>query len=244
MPNHPEATFGGSGSTSRNPSGRRPRGPGHFKSETSASEFPGLPEGESHLEFKDLLETLGRKSGMSRALIKHFVLLLDWSRPQDWQAGAQPIVWLSVKETAHKLGISTSQVRRNEATLHGMGALAWRDSPNHRRFGSRDATGQIVEAYGVNLAPAAGLLPELRRLARDQDDDRARWKFLRTRIAACRANILSAVSTALKSGALDDREACAWQNLVAEAVGSIKPHTPLGGLERRLRDRHPLRACG
>ncbi len=52
---------------------------------------------------------------MSEALVKHFILLLNWSRPQDWRPGAQPIVWLSVRETAHKLGISTSQVRRNEA---------------------------------------------------------------------------------------------------------------------------------
>ena len=119
---------------------------------------------------------------MFRALIKHFALLLDFSRPQDWQPGTQPIVWLSVKETAWRLGVSTSQVRRNEKTLHGLGALAWKDSPNHRRFGSRAATGQIVEAYGVNLAPAVALLPELRRLARDEHDDRTHWKFLRNRI--------------------------------------------------------------
>lgn len=110
------------------------------------------------------------------------MLLLDFSRPQGWQPGAQPIVWLSVKETAWRLGVLTSQVRRNEKTLHGLGALAWKDSPNHRRFGSRDATGQIVEAYGVNPAPAVALLPELRRLARDEHDDRAHWKFLRNRM--------------------------------------------------------------
>ena len=243
MPIRSQSAFDGSISRSRNPTGRRPRGPEHFASETTATQFPGLPEGESHLELEELLEQLGRKSGMSRALIKHFVLLLEWSRPQDWRTGAQPIVWLSVKETAWRLGISTSQVRRNEKTLHNLGALAWKDSPNHRRFGSRDATGQIVEAYGVNLAPAATLLPKLRRLARDNEDDRARWKFLRTRIAACRANLLSAVSTALKNGALDHTEVRAWQNLVAEAIGSIRPHTPLSALERRLRELDHLDAA-
>ena len=98
-------------------------------------------------------------------------------------------------------------------------------------------------AYGVNLAPAAALLPKLRRLARDNEDDRARWKFLRTRIAACRANLLSAVSTALKNGALDHTEVRAWQNLVAEAIGSIRPHTPLSALERRLRELDHLDAA-
>ena len=235
MPNHTHSTPAPP-SRSPNPTGRRPRGPRHFASEDAAADFPGLPDGASHLELRDLLEQLGPKSGMSQPLIKHFILLLEWSRPRDWHPGAQPIVWLSVRETAYKLGISDSQVRRNETTLHAKGALAWRDSPNHRRFGARDAAGAITEAWGVNLAPAARLLPELRRLARDHDVDHARWKYLRTRIAACRANILSAVSTALKSGSLDNLEAQAWQNLVIEAVGSIRPHTPIPTLERRLRE--------
>ena len=243
MPNRTENTSARSASPSRNPTGRRPRGPEHFSSEATAAHFPGLPEGESHREIKDLLEQLGRRSGMSEPLIKHLILLLNWSRPQDWQPGAQPIVWLSVKETAHKLGISTSQVRRNEATLHEKGAIAWKDSPNHRRFGYRDATGTITEAWGVNLAPAAALLPELRRLAQDYDDDRARWKFLRTRISACRANILSAIATALKNRTLDEREARAWRNLVAEAEGHIKTGTPLSALERRLRELDHLDAA-
>lgn len=243
MPNRSETTCRGSTATSPNPTGRRPRGPEHFASETSAADFPGLPEGDSHLEIRDLVKLIGRKFRMSQPLIKHFILLLNWSRPQDWQPGAQPIVWLSVRETAYQLGISPSQVRRNEATLHSMGALAWRDSPNHRRYGARDATGAITEAWGVNLAPAAGLLPELRRLAREHDVDRARWKYLRTRIAACRANILSAVSTALKDGSLSDLEAQAWRNLVIEAVGSIRPHTPVTALERRLRELDHLDAA-
>ena len=243
MPNRTEDTAAGSAAPSPNPTGRRPRGPRHFTSENTAADFPGLPADDSHLEIRDLLKQLGRKSGMSQPLIKHFILLLEWSRPQDWQPGAQPIVWLSVRETAFELGISPSQVRRNEATLHSMGALAWRDSPNHRRYGARDATRAITEAWGVNLAPAAGLLPELRRLARDHDVDRARWKYLRTRIAACRANILSAVSTALKHASLDDTEAQAWRNLVIEAVGSIRPHTPVPALERRLRELDHLDAA-
>ena len=243
MPNRTGDTQPGPARQSRNPTGRRPRGPQHFASEAAASEFPGLPEGESHLELKDILEEHGRRAGMTEALVKHFLLLLEWSRPQDWQPGAQPIVWLSVRETAHKLGISTSQVRRNEATLHRMGALSWKDSPNHRRYGYRDPSGTITEAWGVNLAPAAGLLPELRRIAQDYEDDRTRWKFLRTQIAACRANVLAAIDTALQNGTLDDLEARAWRNLVAEAMGRIKANTPLSALERRLRELDHLDAA-
>ena len=146
MPNRTDSPSTAPAGRSPNPSGRRRRDPRHFASETAASEFPGLPEGVSHEEIGDLLDTLGNRSGWSAALIKHFKLLLEWTRPQDWLPGKQPIVWLSVSETAWKLGISKSQVRRNEARMHGFGALAWNDSPNHRRFGCRDATGEIVEA--------------------------------------------------------------------------------------------------
>ena len=243
MANRSATTSNGSISASPNPTGRRARGPEHFASETAAFEFPGLPEGENHTEIGELLETLGNRSGWSAGLINHFTMLLDWTRPQDWRAGAQPIVWLSVRETAAKLGISTSQVRRNEARLHEIGALSWKDSPNHRRFGSRDSAGAIVEAWGVSLAPAAALLPDLRRLARDHKDDRAQWKYLRHRIAACRANILAAVNTALKNGAFADPEAQSWRNLVAEAAGRITPHTPHTTLERRLRELDHLDAA-
>ena len=98
--------------------------------------FRGLPEGESHLELEELLEQLGRKSGMSRALIKHFVLLLEWSRPQDWRTGAQPIVWLSVKETAYRLGISSvaGATQREDAAQPGRARLEGLPQPSPLRI--------------------------------------------------------------------------------------------------------------
>ena len=143
---------------SPNPTGRRPRGPAHFASEDAAHAFAiGLPDDYTHYQLADLVEAVGRRAGWSPALVDHFRLLMEFTRPQDWLPGAQPIVWLSVDETAHRLCISTSQVGRNERALHRLGAIAWKDSPNHRRHGHRDPAGTILEAWGINLAPSAAL---------------------------------------------------------------------------------------
>ena len=64
-----------------------------------------------------------------------------------------PIVWLSVAETAFRLSISTSQVRRNEAAMHRLGAIAWKDSPNHRRHGELTMAGKTSLADALPKRP-------------------------------------------------------------------------------------------
>ena len=221
-------------STSPNPTGRRPRGPAHFVSEQSAAAFNGLPEGDSHHEIGDLLDAVGARAGWSPALVDHFQLLLDWTRPVDWLPGSRPIVWLSVAETAWQLSISTSQVRRNEAAMHRLGAIAWQDSPNHRRYGTRNDAGEIEDAWGVNLAPAAALVPELRKLLERRSEDRTRQRHLRHAVAGARGRLVAAIETALAGARLDASSAEAWRRLVAEAVGDKQDRLYLDDLENRL----------
>ena len=233
MPNRPRTSPKDRGA-SPNPTGRRPRGPDHFASEHAAAAFDGLQEGASHLELKDLLETVGAKAGWSAALVDHFVLLLEWTRPVDWLPGAQPIVWLSVAETAHELGVSPSQVRRNEAAMHRLGAISWKDSPNHRRYGTRNQAGAIVEAWGVNLAPAAALLPELRKLLERRAEDRARHRHLRHAVAGARGRLTAGIDTAFAAGCLDATASEAWHRQVREAAPSALHGLALQDLEHRL----------
>ena len=221
-------------SSSPNPTGRRPRGPAHFVSERTAAAFHGLPEGDSHHEIGDLLDAVGATAGWSPALVDHFQLLLDWTRPVDWLPGSRPIVWLSVAETAFRLGISTSQVRRNEAAMHRLGAIAWKDSPNHRRYGTRNDAGEIEDAWGVNLAPAAALVPELRKLLERRSEDRTRQRHLRHAVAGARGRLVAAIETALAAARLDAASAEAWRRLVAEAAGDKQDRLYVDDLERRL----------
>ena len=233
MPQQQAATDSATPTTSPNPTGRRPRGPQHFSAENSANAFPGLPLGDSHYDLKDLVETAGPDLGWPESLIHHLRLLIDWTRPQDWLPGAQPIVWLSVAETAKRLHVSKSQVRRRERALHALGAISWKDSPNHRRFGARDRNENIVEAWGVNLAPAAALLPLLREAAAGDGADRAELRHVRHAVAGLRSAILAAVTTGLSGDALDAASAEAWRRVTLDTADG-HDRADLHGLKRRL----------
>ncbi len=221
-------------STSNNPKGHRRRGPDHFASEETAIAFAGLSESESHHEIGDLLQKAGPTLGWPPRLIHHFCLLLDLTRAQDWIPGARPIVWLSVQETANSLGVTPSQVRRNEKKLHELDAIAWKDSPNHRRYGERDENENIVQAWGVDLSPAAALLPLLRETAAEVCSRRAECRRARQRVSALKQSILAAVNTALDAGTLDEASAEAWRRQADEAAGRYN-RARLAELQDRLR---------
>ena len=124
-------------------------------------------------ETLQLLERVGKrlpatKSGArwTDALIAHYRLLVMYTQEQDWHE-SKPIVWLSVAETARKLNIEPRQVNRNENQLMELGVLTWSDSPNHKRFGSRDRDGSIIRACGVNLMPSVNMSEGLKQFERE-----------------------------------------------------------------------------
>ena len=214
--------------------GRRHRGPDHFASEEAAAAFAGLAEGESHHEIGDLLQKAGCALGWHPRLIVHFRLLLDFTRPQDWLPGARPIVWLSVQEAANSLGVTPSQVRRSEKKLHELGAIAWKDSSNHRRYGERDENENIAQAWGVDLSPAAALLPLLRETVAELCSRRAECRHTKQDLAALKESILAAIKTALETGTLDETSAEAWRRQVLDAAGGNK-RASLADLKDRLK---------
>ena len=120
-------------------------------------------------EVLQLLERIGKRLPPTESgarwtdpLIAHYRLLVLYTQEQDWHE-SKPIVWLSVAETARKLNIEPRQVNRNENQLMELGVLTWSDSPNHKRFGSRDRDGSIIRACGVNLMPSVNMAKDLRQ---------------------------------------------------------------------------------
>ncbi len=116
-------------------------------------------------EILRLAEAAGRDGGWTGPLLAHLELLLCHSRRRDWEPDERPVVWLSVRATAEKLGVSPGTVRRHERVLEGMGVLVVRTRVGQRRCGRRGEDGYIEWAYGVDLSPARDLLPELREAA-------------------------------------------------------------------------------
>lgn len=92
------------------------------------------------------------------------MLLLDtfgaFTQPQDWEQGRRPIVWASNAYLMEQTGFSLSALKRHARRLVDAGVIAFKDSPNGKRWGHRDGEGQIVEAYGFDLAPLAARAEE------------------------------------------------------------------------------------
>ena len=85
------------------------------------------------------------------------MMLLDtlgaFTQAQDWEEGRRPIVWASNAYLMEQTGFSLSALKRHARRLAEAGIIAFRDSPNGKRWGRRDADGVIVEAYGFDLSP-------------------------------------------------------------------------------------------
>ena len=92
------------------------------------------------------------------------MLLLDtfgaFTQAQDWEEGRRPIVWASNAYLMEQTGFSLSALKRHARRLVDAGVIAFKDSPNGKRWGHRDAEGHIVEAYGFDLAPLAARAEE------------------------------------------------------------------------------------
>lgn len=164
----------------------------HIRANRVAESFSPEPDFD-RFEAVQLLKQIGRKlpkpDRWSNGLIRHIELLVSFTQVADWLNG-RPIVWMSVAETAYRLGISSGQVRRNEQRLLELGAIAFNDSANHKRFGHRcKDTGHIIEAYGVNLAPLGTKLVYLRSMYKAIKYTRKKQEELWRSCAALRRQI-------------------------------------------------------
>ena len=133
-----------------------------------SNNFKGLPEGVGRYDLLLLIKRVGRNLGFSTSLISHLEYLINHTRDSDWLDGGRPIVYKTVQKTALELGVSERQISNRENALHKIKALVWSDFGNFRRTGVRDRRGNILFAYGVNLAPLAALYDKLSQLEAEQ----------------------------------------------------------------------------
>ena len=215
------------------PAGGRPRREIHYQAESAAAAFIGLPEGDDRFAVVRLLREVGRESGWTGRLIEHLELLIGFTRPQDWFCGHRPIVYLQVQSAAERLGLSASQIQRNERRLMQLGAVSFRDSGNFRRYGKRDGDGRLVEAWGLDLSPCAALLPRLKQLAKEVAAEREEFMRLKRRISAARRRIGAAVDCAVADSKLTEEAADAARVELDRLTPRIRARTPLEALRRQ-----------
>ena len=215
------------------PAGGRPRREIHYRAESAAAAFTGLPEGDDRFAIVRTLREVGREAGWTGRLIEHLELLIGFTRPQDWFCGHRPIVYLQVQSAAERLGLSASQIQRNERRLMQLGAISFHDSGNFRRYGKRDGDGRLVEAWGLDLSPCAALLPQLKQLAKEAAAEREEFLRIKRRISAARRRIGAAVDCAVADSKLTEEAAAAVRVELDRLTPRIRTRTPLDALRQQ-----------
>ncbi len=133
------------------------------------------------------------------------MMLLDtlgaFTQSQDWEEGRRPIVWASNAYLMEQTGFSLSALKRHARRLAEAGVIAFKDSPNGKRWGRRDAEGVIVEAYGFDLSPLSARVEEFEQVQALLQAERALCQRLKRQITVSRRMIRARIEAAL-SGAL------------------------------------------
>ena len=171
---------------------------------------PGLVAAEKHAQAGEQLSipksqaiVAAKKIAAAIGLKSQDLLLLDTfgavTQPQDWEQGRRPIVWASNNFLMEQTGFSLATLKRHARRLCESGLIAFKDSPNGKRYGYRDEEGVIVEAYGFDLAPMAARTAEFEALHAQILKERQFCKSLRNTITVTRRVIRAKIEKALES---------------------------------------------
>jgi replication initiation protein RepC len=225
------------------PTGFRRLTPSLLRADRTAEGFDGLPDGVTVPgQLLAAFKAAAPRLGLTPRLVHAVDWLFRFTQPQDWGRGGRPIVWPSASMQQEALGLSPTQVKAINRALIEAGVLTMKDSPNGKRYGVRDRSGRITEAYGFDLSPIAARHAEFVRLAEEARAERAEMARLRRRATIARKGILQVLETVAEYG-LGGED---WAGLVREvsslarALRTIeRPAEMLLGvesLERRQRD--------
>ncbi|WP_424984249.1 plasmid replication protein RepC [Maritalea sp. S77] len=172
---------------------------------------PGLVAAEMHAQAGEGLSVPKSKAiiavkkvaahiGMKPAQLMLLDILFAFSKPQDWEQGQRPLVWPSNQYLMDQTGFSLPALKRHLRRLGELGLISFHDSPNGKRYGHRDAQGNIVEAYGFDLSPLAARAGEFEALHRAIMAERAQQQQLRKELTRTRRSIRARLVEALERG--------------------------------------------
>ena len=160
-----------------------------------AGERVAVPKTQAFVAVKRIGAHIGLKAGD--------VLLLDtlgaFTQAQDWEEGQRPIVWASNAYLMEQTGFSLSALKRHARRLAEVGVISFRDSPNGKRWGRRDADGRIIEAYGFDLSPLSARVEEFEQLQAELQAERELCQRLKRQITVARRMIRARIEAAASS---------------------------------------------
>src|SRR5215203_6571223 len=156
--------------------GTRRRTPNLASAEEIAAEYRNgplrVPKAQAAQALHAAADAL-RLPNRARLLIR---VLLDTSPAADWtRPGGLIGAWPSIETLKRKTGLSTAALGRAQADLREAGLVAFRDSGNYKRWGTRDDSGALLDFRGFDLSPIAARHGELVELAAVTALERRRW---------------------------------------------------------------------
>jgi replication initiation protein RepC len=161
-----------------------------------ADQFKGLPSGTAKpLRFLAAFQEAEPYLGLPAHGFKLICWLVKQTQAQDWEEGSRPIAWPSARRQAEFLALSPARVKQLNRALFEAGIFVIRDNEQGKRYGRRDASGRILEAYGFDLSPLALRHDEFIRIAAAARVERDRMRALRKRLTIARRAIRQAVET-------------------------------------------------
>lgn len=198
--------------------GRRRQTPELLATDRASIPFHGLPEGVG--SFRTLVATVAKAlliMGVSKGAVALARALAEHSQARDWQAGTRPLVWPNNSTLEAQLVIGERCLQRYVLELREAGALVMADSANYRRYGRRDAHGNIVlaETHGFDLSPWATCYADFAAIVRYHGEDSAAVADAVRLSRRCKRYIRQIVETAEAAG--HAAEACAA--ILARAEG-------------------------
>ena len=172
-----------------------------LKTDRTAEGFAGLPDSvTAHGQLLAAFKAAAPRLGLSLRVVHAVDWLFKFTQPQDWGRGGRPIVWPSSSMQQEALGLSPTRVKAVNRAMIECGLIAMKDSPNGKRYGKRDAKGNIVEAYGFDLSPIAMRHAEFVKLAAEAKAERDALRRLRRRATIARNGIAQILETVAEFG--------------------------------------------
>jgi len=162
-----------------------------------SEDFRGLPESITPAAALGAMKRASAYIGIPPSVVQVLDMLFSWTKPDDWRAGALPVVWPRNELLARKLGLQVRQVQNLLNRAVALGLISHRDSPNGHRGGKRGEDGKITWGYGIVLAPIGSRYSEFLAIAARGAAEDAVVDQLKRRLTASRRRISAVVQTVI-----------------------------------------------
>jgi replication initiation protein RepC len=193
-----------------------------------ADQFAGVPRGTAKpLTYLAAFQEAEPYLGLPTHAFKLISWLVKQTMPVDWEEGSRPIAWPSARRQQEFLNLSAARVKALNRALYEAGLFVIRDNPQGKRYGRRDPSGRIIEAYGFDLTPLAERHAEFVRLAGEARTERSRMKELRGRITMARRAIRQAGEMLLPLGPMPE----GWRQLEMDLAALMAAARQVGRSE-------------